>query len=103
MSSQDPQQPPLNPKTEPDTEPITSNPNATDQDQTFDPSSLDADIDMNIGPSPYENSTTIPGNDGPADDPNPNPEGAEEEVKLPMQKDITLQEFLSKMDDYAPI
>ncbi|KAL8726544.1 MAG: hypothetical protein Q9181_006009, partial [Wetmoreana brouardii] len=103
MSSQDPQPPPIIPKTEPDAETITSNPPATDQDPTFDPSSLDADIDMNIDPSPYENSNTIPANDGPADDQNPNPKGAEEEVKLPMQKDITLQEFLSKMDDYAPI
>lgn len=43
--------------------------------------------------------------DGPADE-NPDVGGLEngdEDTKLPLQKDISLREFLEKMDDYTPI
>ncbi|KAL8995867.1 MAG: hypothetical protein Q9188_006710, partial [Gyalolechia gomerana] len=70
-------------------------------DPAFDPSSLDQDIDMNIDPSP---NTQLPDTqlDGPADDPDETANGAED-IKLPLQKDISLREFLEKMDDYTPI
>lgn len=51
---------------------------------------IDHDIDMAIDP-----------------DPNPNPEDPNAELppepRVPPKKDISLREFLSKMDDYAPI
>ncbi|KAL8661285.1 MAG: hypothetical protein Q9202_005710 [Teloschistes flavicans] len=130
MSSQE-NPPPSTVKTEPDldnpasssTIPSDSQPTTqqTTQDQNaLEPSTLDTDpaidadpdIDMNITASPSSHPPAEGddrGNpnmnmDGPGDQPNgdANPE-AEEEARLPMQKDITLQEFLSQMDDYAPI
>ncbi|KAL8707079.1 MAG: hypothetical protein Q9225_007836, partial [Loekoesia sp. 1 TL-2023] len=69
-------------------------------DPSFDPSSLDQDIDMNIDPSP---TTQLPDTqlDGPADD--PETANGTEDIKLPLQKDISLREFLEQMDDYTPI
>lgn len=63
---------------------------------TFDPSqlsdslekTLDAEVDMGI-------------EDGqPLKDPTVEPSP---ELRIPTQKDISLREFMSKMDDYAPI
>ncbi|KAL8865258.1 MAG: hypothetical protein Q9174_006980, partial [Haloplaca sp. 1 TL-2023] len=100
MSSPTPKiEPPTSPQP-PESKPSSANDNTDDQLPALDPSSLDPDneIDMNIDPSPYD-STTVPAVDGPADF----PPADGQEARLPMQKDITLQEFLSKMDDYAPI
>ncbi|KAI4128602.1 MAG: hypothetical protein LQ338_002636 [Usnochroma carphineum] len=70
-------------------------------DPSFDPSSLDPDIDMNIDPSPNTQLPDAPQLDGPAD--NPDPANGTEDIKLPLQKDISLKDFLDKMDDYTPI
>ncbi|KAL8899277.1 MAG: hypothetical protein Q9192_001659 [Flavoplaca navasiana] len=90
----------------------------TDQSPPFDPSSAaydddaDPDIDMTLDPSSSavkQESPPISSFDGANDAPMQNSDvvgpGAEAgiEAKLPMQKDISLQEFLGKMDDYAPI
>ncbi len=54
----------------------------------------DADIDMNIDPSATEK---------PVADIDMEEEEAIEEPKEPTKKDVSLREFLAKMDDYAPI
>lgn len=71
-------------------------------DPTFDPSSLDPDIDMNIDPSP---STQLQDaqTDGPTNDPTQQNGISIEPSKQPLQKDVSLKEFLEKMDDYTPI
>lgn len=55
----------------------------------------DPDIDMNLDMDPKiepeASATPLPQEEEP------------QEARLPMQKDISLQDFLSKMDDYAPI
>ncbi|KAI4235315.1 MAG: hypothetical protein L6R40_006488 [Gallowayella cf. fulva] len=96
------------------TEPIPPS-SAQAQSPQLDPSSVaydndaDPDIDMTLDPSSFtikEESPPLGGFDGANDDPTQNGDGAGEEgieSKLPVQKDITLQEFLAKMDDYAPI
>ncbi|KAL8646929.1 MAG: hypothetical protein Q9226_006652 [Calogaya cf. arnoldii] len=64
---------------------------------------------MTLDPSSatVKQESPIAGFDGTNDDPTQNREGDDveggTEAKLPMQKDISLQEFLGKMDDYAPI
>ncbi|KAG7006451.1 hypothetical protein G7Y79_00014g036260 [Physcia stellaris] len=59
-------------------------------DQTLD-GTLDVDIDMDLNPQPAP----------------PSPEATVEAIPepppAPTKKDISLREFLSKMDDYAPI
>ena len=90
----------------------------TDQSSPFDPSSAaydddaDPDINMTLDPSSSavkQESPPISSFDGANDAPTQNGDGvglgaeAAIEAKLPMQKDISLQEFLGKMDDYAPI
>ena len=92
-----------------------SNP-TTKKTPPFNPSSdtydanADPDIDITLEPSSFtvkEESSLIGGFDGTSDNPKQNGEREYAEggieTKLPMQKDITLQEFLGKMDDYAPI
>lgn len=84
----------------------------------FDPSSAaydddaDPDINMTLDPSSSavkQESPPISTFDGANDAPTQNGDvggpsaEASIEAKLPMQKDISLQEFLGKMDDYAPI
>ncbi|KAL8731204.1 MAG: hypothetical protein Q9166_003612 [cf. Caloplaca sp. 2 TL-2023] len=114
MSSQSTQNPTSDPTSTQPTDPIPTS--AQDRSPPFDPSSSaydidnDPDIDMNLDPSSFnvkQESPPIGGFDGANDDPAQNGEGEGEdgeiEAKLPMQKDITLQEFLGKMDDYAPI
>ncbi|KAL8946830.1 MAG: hypothetical protein Q9222_006830, partial [Ikaeria aurantiellina] len=89
-----------------DTAPETLDPS------TFDPASLeeDADIDMNISTDP----TTFPDTQVGNNNNNTNDDlgafgldGANDaedaDVKMPTQKDITLQEFLGKMDECGPI
>ncbi|KAL8796568.1 MAG: hypothetical protein Q9182_007345 [Xanthomendoza sp. 2 TL-2023] len=89
-------------------------PSAQPQSPPFDPSSAaydndaDPDIDMTLDPSSFtvKQESPIGGLDGANDDPPQNGNEAEDEGlegKIPVQKDITLQEFLAKMDDYAPI
>ena len=59
-------------------------------------STADPDIDMNIDTDPKiepETEATPPQQE----------EVESQEPRVPTQKDVTLQEFLSKMDDYAPI
>ncbi|KAL8856375.1 MAG: hypothetical protein Q9178_007012 [Gyalolechia marmorata] len=82
-----------------------SNPLSDTYDDNADP-----DIDTTLEPSSFtvkEESPLIGGFDGTNDNPKENGERKDAEggieTKLPMQKDITLQEFLGKMDDYAPI
>ncbi|KAI4200500.1 MAG: hypothetical protein LQ350_003870 [Teloschistes chrysophthalmus] len=66
---------------------------------------------MNIAPtSPSSHHPTNPnmnmdgaGDERPGGDGGDVDVGEGEEARLPMQKDITLQEFLAQMDDYAPI
>ncbi|KAI4099866.1 MAG: hypothetical protein L6R37_005773 [Teloschistes peruensis] len=127
MSAQENPPPPASVKTEPDSDPTSSssipmpsNSQPTTQSQSqsltqtqnpLDPSYLedtdpiDAEIDLKIAASPRSSShapaaATNMNIDGAGDD---RPDVVEEESRLPMQKDITLQEFLSQMDDYAPI
>ncbi|KAI4257685.1 MAG: hypothetical protein L6R42_005506 [Xanthoria sp. 1 TBL-2021] len=96
--------------------PIESSNPTTDQSPPFDPSSAaydddaDPDINMTLDPSSsaIKQESPISGFDGTNDQPTQNGEGGEDaeggiEAKLPMQKDISLQDFLGKMDDYAPI
>lgn len=106
MSSAQPSQPspPAPPTTSP---PPPLSPDGTinndSADPSFDPTSLDPDIDMAIDPSP---TTQLPDAqlDGPAPDPSPTANGASEDTsKPPVQKDISLKDFLEKMDDYTPI
>ncbi|KAL8936540.1 MAG: hypothetical protein Q9216_004884 [Gyalolechia sp. 2 TL-2023] len=102
MTSQPDSQPSAPPPTEP---PAPLSPDDTINndaaDPSFDPSSLDQDLDMNIDPTP---NIQLPDTqlDGPVDDPNETANGAED-IKLPLQKDISLGEFLEKMDDFTPI
>ena len=75
--------------------PSTSQPPTTDStqagpDQTLD-GTLDIDIDMNLNPQPEPGSREA------------TTEAIPEPPPAPTKKDITLREFLSKMDDYAPI
>lgn len=68
------------------------NPDPTPQpDETLD-GAVDADIDMDIRADDQL--------DGPADAPVVEPVP---EAPAPTKKDISLRDFLSKMDDYAPI
>ncbi|KAL8931119.1 MAG: hypothetical protein Q9208_000223 [Pyrenodesmia sp. 3 TL-2023] len=71
-------------------------------DPSFDPSSLDPDIDMNIDPSP---STQLQDarTDDPTNDSTQQNGISIEPSKQPVQKDVSLKEFLEKMDDYTPI
>ncbi|KAL8780864.1 MAG: hypothetical protein Q9213_006276 [Squamulea squamosa] len=89
-------------------------PQKSTTNDSLDPSSTayddDIDPDIDMDPSSFtvkQESPVIGGFDGANDDHMQNGDevGAEGglEAKLPMQKDITLQEFLGKMDDYAPI
>lgn len=81
---------------------------STSQSQPLDESNplsptldADPDIDMNIGTSPKHGDPEGGERELP---PWENAEADEEtEVKLPTKKDISLKEFLAKMDDYAPI
>ena len=52
----------------------------------------DADLDVNMEPAPAE----------PATQENQEEDGLPE-AREPTKKDVSLKEFLSKMDDYAPI
>ena len=74
--------------------PSTSQPPDNDIEPGLDQSldgALDADIDMNLAPQ-----TDTQPQDAPA-------EVIPEPPPAPTKKDITLREFLGKMDDYAPI
>jgi len=73
-----------------------SQPPPTDPDPTTQPDPIlngatDADIDMDLHP------------DAPISDPPPTEEEPAPEPPAPTKKDISLRDFLSKMDDYAPI
>ena len=52
---------------------------------------MDADIDMDINP------------EAPVEEPQADQDEAAPETPAPTKKDISLRDFLSKMDDYAPI
>lgn len=56
---------------------------------------------MASAPSPDPNTDLIPPSN--TQDEEIEPEAPEPEPKLPSRKDISLKEFLGKMDDYAPI
>ncbi|KAL8758061.1 MAG: hypothetical protein Q9184_004041 [Pyrenodesmia sp. 2 TL-2023] len=71
-------------------------------DLSFDPSSIDPDIDMNIDSLPSAQLQDDQAN-GPTDDPTQQNGISMESSKQPLQKDISLKEFLEKMDDYTPI
>lgn len=66
--------------------PIKTEPNVPDAD-------LDADLDMNLDPNAQTN----------ADAENPELDTSLPQSREPTRKDISLREFLGKMDDYAPI
>ncbi|KAI9893791.1 MAG: hypothetical protein M1814_006008 [Vezdaea aestivalis] len=70
--------------------------NSMQTDADLDPS-LEAEIDMTNTAPP--NASDL-GNDGTGDI---DPVAPAAELRLPSKKDISLREFLSKMDDYAPI
>lgn len=71
----------------------------------------DADIDMNIAPEPLLEDSNMDfskqdsfGMDGvQKNGVGANGEAIGIEERVPLKKDISLREFLSKMDDYAPI
>ncbi len=63
--------------------PPTTNADSMDQE-------LDTEIDMSVDPAP-------------ADPSNPELDGPIPESREPTRKDISLRDFLAKMDDYAPI
>lgn len=60
-----------------------------------DPMDGDADIEMNIDPAPPQSQ--------PAAESEETEQDELLEAREPTKKDISLREFLSKMDDYAPI
>ncbi|KAL8991464.1 MAG: hypothetical protein Q9169_007864 [Polycauliona sp. 2 TL-2023] len=110
--------PPIAPSsTNPTSPPPPTNPSSSTAAYDND---ADPDIDMTLEPSSSsaanvkQESPLLSGFDGPSDSPpaqngnipepeNDDPAAESIEAKLPMQKDVSLQEFLSKMDDYAPI
>lgn len=61
---------------------------------------LDASIEDTINPNPLPETTDAMNLDGANDD---GPVAPALEPKIPVKKDASLREFLSKMDDYAPI
>lgn len=71
-------------------DPVASSPSYPDNPEIEE----DADVDMNI------DATT---SDKPAADAEMEEEEPIPEPKEPTKKDISLRDFLSKMDDYAPI
>ncbi|MCJ1404362.1 hypothetical protein MMC11_007587 [Xylographa trunciseda] len=101
----------------PDPTPVSSFPTSdTALDTSLD---ADPDIDMNIAPEPIEQADAEDGHldfggDGVKDEDfdmdkmngNGNGIGAQEagaDVRAPLKKDISLREFLGRMDEYAPI
>ena len=87
--------------------PASSNPEPP-IDETLD---TDPDIDMNIPPEPLLEDSNMDfvkqedfGTNGVQKNrTDANGEGVGIEERVPLKKDISLREFLSKMDDYAPI
>lgn len=87
--------------------PASSNPEPP-IDGTLD---TDPDVDMNIPPEPLlddSNMDFVKQEDFGTDGVQKNGTGANGEAvgieeRVPLKKDISLREFLSKMDDYAPI
>ncbi|MCJ1383173.1 WD repeat-containing protein 26 [Xylographa soralifera] len=100
----------------PNPTPISSLPTSdTALDTSLD---ADPDIDMNIAPGPIEQTDADDGHldfgaDGVKDEDfdmekmngngNGIQEGAGTDVRVPLKKDISLREFLGRMDEYAPI
>ena len=86
----------------PSADPFSSLPDAPALDAEID-ASLDNDIQMTVAP---ENDGPAMGFDGSAENPldpsnpvlDPPPE-----PRIPARKDMSLREFLGKMDEYAPI
>lgn len=72
------------------TQPPESETDEPGPDQALD-GTLDLDIDMNLNPQPTATSRAA------------TTEPIAEAPPAPTKKDVTLREFLSKMDDYAPI
>ncbi|KAL8823488.1 MAG: hypothetical protein Q9170_008357, partial [Blastenia crenularia] len=107
MASQPPSQPSPQPATTtppaPPISPSDTIPNDTAEDPSFDPTSLDQDIDMNVSPPPDSTQKPSTQLDGPADDINLDAENGDADEKLPLQKDISLKEFLERMEEYTPI
>ena len=70
---------------------------------------LDADPDVDMAgvvpPEAIASSAQDPANnDGAADEPRQEALDLNiEEARMPLRKDVSLREFLSKMDDYAPV
>ena len=69
--------------------------------------SLDADPDVDMVEPPLDplSSENLPAADG-TEEPEKNGEDetlAAEEPRVPVRKDVSLREFLSRMDEYAPI
>ncbi|KAF2761907.1 transcription initiation factor IID, TAF10 subunit [Pseudovirgaria hyperparasitica] len=60
---------------------------------------IDASIEENINPNPQPDSMNLDG----ANDMDATIAPANIEPRIPAKKDATLREFMSKMDDYAPI
>lgn len=81
---------PSNPATAPDPPPTTTTTTSTDQPLLTDDAELDPEIDMAIDPAP-------------PDPENPALDEALPEPREATRKDISLRDFLGKMDDYAPI
>jgi transcription initiation factor TFIID subunit 10 len=61
---------------------------------------LDASIEDNINPNPPADSVDAMNLDGTNE---VDPVAPATEPKIPVKKDASLREFMSKMDDYAPI
>ena len=88
--------------TSPANDPFASAPDFPPPDEEID-ASLENDIDMNAKPG---DKPLLMNFDGAGDDPldpsnaalDPSPE-----ARIPLRKDISLKEFMGKMDEYAPI
>jgi len=74
-----------------ESQPMPTDPDPTPQPDPTLNGAIDANINMDLNP------------DAPISDPHPTQEEPPPEPPAPTKKDISLRDFLSKMDDYAPI
>jgi len=85
------------PSTAPEVDVPDTNPERDEQAQADFEASVEVDLNMDDNPAP--SAMNLDGaNDLPAE-----PKLPTLETRIPAKKDASLREFLSKMDDYAPI